>query len=46
MGLNFNVVRALKYGFNKTRESGYMQHILLWHSAETQTTLTFSYILA
>ena len=44
MGLNFNVVRAFKYGF--TRESGYMQHILLWRSAETQTTFTFSYILA
>lgn len=29
MGVNFNVVRAFKYGFNKARESGYMQHIML-----------------
>jgi len=35
MAVNFNVVRAFKYGFNKTRESGYTQHILLWNTNHT-----------
>jgi hypothetical protein len=46
MGLKCNVVGAFKNGFNETCESGYMQHILFWRSAETQATLTFSYIPA